>query len=275
MIAKHSALRSKMRSNSKVENSPARSGLEHSHEPTAIRARLNKPVRKSYLRDAIYGSIDGAVTTFAVVSGVSGAGLPASIVIVLGVANLVGDGFSMAAGNFLGTRAENQRRDRLETIEKKHIEQCPEGETEEIRQILRADGYSGDLLEQTISHVVADQKRWIKTMLEHEYGVSGERLSPVPAALTTFVSFLVVGTLPLLPFVGMLLVPGNESTMDSTPFMISSAITAIAFLIVGAIKSKFAEQYWLWSALETLGVGAIAAGLAYGCGYALNQVAGL
>ena len=63
-----------------------------------------------YLRDVIYGAMDGAVTTFAVVSGVTGAGLSPKIVLVLGVAGVVGDGFSMAAGNYLGTKAEGERR---------------------------------------------------------------------------------------------------------------------------------------------------------------------
>ena len=65
----------------------------------------------TYLKDFIYGAIDGAVTTFAVVSGVAGAGLSSSIIIILGIANLVADGFSMAVGNFLGSRAENQAMD--------------------------------------------------------------------------------------------------------------------------------------------------------------------
>lgn len=66
----------------------------------------------TYLKDFIYGAIDGAVTTFAVVSGVAGAGLSSTIIIILGIANLVADGFSMAAGNFLGSRAENQAMDK-------------------------------------------------------------------------------------------------------------------------------------------------------------------
>ncbi len=63
-----------------------------------------------YLKDYIYGAIDGAVTTFAVVSGVAGAKLPDRIVIILGIANLVADGFSMAVSNYLGSRAEDQAR---------------------------------------------------------------------------------------------------------------------------------------------------------------------
>ncbi len=54
----------------------------------------------------MYGGIDGAVTTFAVVSGVAGAGLLSGVVIVLGLANLVDDGFSMAASNYLSSKAD-------------------------------------------------------------------------------------------------------------------------------------------------------------------------
>ena len=65
--------------------------------------------RGRYLGDVIYGAIDGSVTTFAVVSGVAGAGLSPAVVLILGTAGLIGDGFSMAAGNYLSTRAEQQR----------------------------------------------------------------------------------------------------------------------------------------------------------------------
>lgn len=241
--------------------------LEHSHEREDIRRRLSRPHKKSYLRDAIFGAIDGAVTTFAVVSGVSGAGLSPKIVIILGIANLVGDGFSMAAGNFLGTRAENQESDQLKAIEKKHISVCPEGEVEEIRQILRSQGYEGELLEANVTHITSDHERWVSLMLQHEYGIAGEKNAALPAALVTFISFCVVGFLPLLPYVVAWLTGG-----ESDSFVISSALTAAAFFGVGAIKSRYVEQHWLWSALETLLVGCIAAGLAYFCGYLLRGV---
>ena len=60
--------------------------LEHSHDPDAIAQRLALGRNQNYLKDAVYGAIDGAVTTFAVVSGVAGAGLSPTIVIILGFA---------------------------------------------------------------------------------------------------------------------------------------------------------------------------------------------
>ena len=82
-----------------------RSSLEAEHTPAAVRRRLDRRPSPSYLRDFIYGAIDGTITTFAVVAGVEGASLDATIVIILGAANLLADGFSMAASNFLGSRA--------------------------------------------------------------------------------------------------------------------------------------------------------------------------
>jgi VIT1/CCC1 family predicted Fe2+/Mn2+ transporter len=76
--------------------------VDRPHEPASARPR---DLFRHYLGDLVYGSNDGVVTTFAVVSGVAGADLPAAIVLILGFANLVADGFSMGASNFLAIRA--------------------------------------------------------------------------------------------------------------------------------------------------------------------------
>ena len=242
--------------------------LEHSHEPAAIAARIAAPNSHSYLRDGIYGAIDGAVTTFAVVSGVAGAGLSPSIVIILGIANLIGDGFSMAAGNFLGTRAENQELEKVRAIEQKHIRECPEGEREEIRQILAKQGFKGDLLEKAVEQITANESTWVEAMLQNEYGLSIDRPGALPAAMMTLGSFILVGAIPLSPFV---LNWGGHWQFD--PFPISAVLTGVAFFLVGAIKSRFVQQRWWLAGLETLGVGAIAAALAYGCGHVLGSMA--
>ncbi|MCP4889036.1 MAG: hypothetical protein GY904_20795 [Planctomycetaceae bacterium] len=237
--------------------------LEHSHDPLEIAARLRES-NQNFLKDGIYGAIDGAVTTFAIVSGVAGAGLSPTIVIILGSANLVGDGFSMAASNFLGTRAENQRADQLRQVEQRHIEQCPEGEREEVRQILASQGFDGELLEAATIQITSNQKNWIETMLRHEYGIAVEAGQPLRAATVTFVAFVIFGAIPLLPYVAESLGAAESLKANGYDlFGFSSAMTAVAFFLVGALKSRFVQQRWWLAGSETLIVGAAAAALAF------------
>jgi len=246
---------------------PTDVALAEMHSRAAIRARLSAGPEHSYLKDFIYGAIDGAVTTFAVVSGVAGAGLSSGIIVVLGIANLVGDGFSMAASNFLGTRAEDQHRDRLRRVEEEHIDRIPDGEREEIRQIMAAQGFEDDDLDRAVEVITADRRRWVETMLKEEYGVS--LVGPVAwkAATATFVAFIVIGLIPLLPFL-VRLVLGSDI---ASPYVWSTLMTGVAFFSVGAAKSDFVDQHWTWSGLETLAIGGGAAGLAYVCGVLLES----
>lgn len=243
--------------------------LADAHSRSAIQRRLQAGPSHSYLKDFIYGAIDGAVTTFAIVSGVAGAGLSSGVIVVLGIANLVGDGFSMAASNFLGTRAEDQHRDKLRRIEEEHIERVPEGEREEIRQIMAAQGFENEDLDRAVEVITSDRRRWIETMLKEEHGLS--LVGPVAwkAAAATFVAFVVIGLIPLLPFLAGLL-PAGRLTV---PYTWSTLMTGVAFFVVGAVKSRFVDQHWFWSGLETLGIGGGAAGLAYACGVLLQSVA--
>jgi vacuolar iron transporter family protein len=243
--------------------------LEAAHTPAAVRERLQSGHRHSYLRDIVYGAIDGAVTTLAVVSGVAGAQLSTGIVIVLGVANLIADGFSMAASNYLGTRAEEQLRERARRIEASEIDQYPEGEREEIRQIVAGKGFTGTELERAVEIITSDRKRWIEVMLTEELGISLDGRSPLRAAASTLVAFVVVGAIPLLPFLLQFIFPNAAEN----PFCWCIILTAAAFFGVGAAKSRFVEQRWHWAGLETLVIGGAAAALAYMIGTLLGGLA--
>lgn len=234
--------------------------LEHSHRADAIAARLAAGRQTSYLRDFVYGGIDGAVTTFAVVSGVVGASLSSNVILILGVANLVADGFSMAASNYSGAKTVADDVERIRAIERKHIRLEPEGEREEVRQILAAKGLSGDSLEEAVAAVTAKESTWIDLMLTDEYGLSPNYSSPVTAALATFAAFVLCGAVPLLPFVFAM----------ERAFEWSALMVAVVFFAIGAAKSRWSLSPWWRSGLETLLIGGAASAMAYAVGYLLR-----
>jgi vacuolar iron transporter family protein len=245
---------------------PPPDALADQHTPAAIQERLIAATAHSYLGDFVLGAIDGTVTTFAVVAGVAGAGLSSGVAIVLGMANLLADGFSMAVSNYLNVRAEKEVVEQARRNEEMHVEQVPEGEREEIRQIFAGKGFDGSVLEEIVTVITNDRRRWVDTMLREEFGLRLEPPRALRAAISTFVAFVLVGSVPLLPFfVG-------ASTDKQTVFAISAVATAVAFFVVGVSKGLVLHQPMLRSGLETLVIGGVAAALAYVVGVLLAGI---
>ncbi len=248
------------------------SGPEHlrdMHTPDKVRQRLQDGTPQSYLKDMVYGGIDGTITTFAVVSGVVGADLAPGIVVILGLANLIADGFSMAVSNFLGTKAEQQFVHMVRKDEENEIQLIPEGEREEIRQIYAAKGFEGELLEQVVDVITSDEQVWVDTMLLEEHGLLLDGPEPKRAAWWTFVAFLLAGIVPVAPFILNLVMDGGIPS----PFLWSSIATAITFFAIGIYKAKVVNSNAIKAGLETVTVGGMAAVLSYGVGWLLRGVA--
>ncbi len=243
-------------------------GLFHEHTPEAIRARLERGPQPSYLRDWIYGGIDGAVTTFAIVSGVVGAYLATGIILVLGAANIVADGFSMAASNYTGTKSEREEYDRIRAFEEHQIVHDRAGEIEEVREIYRAKGFDGDDLERAVEIITEEKERWVSTMMTEEYGVPLSERSPAKAAAGTFVAFLLCGLVPLLPFTLIPFLFGQDEA-----FVVSILMTGLTFFVIGSVKSLWSVVTWWRSGAETLFIGLAAAGIAHLIGYWLRSLA--
>jgi vacuolar iron transporter family protein len=244
----------------------SREAYKASHTPDKIASRLEQGPGSVYLKDFVYGAVDGAVTTFAIVAGVAGAGLSAGVIIILGFANLLADGFSMGVSNFLGTRAENQLREQTRARELDEIRKFPEGEREEIKQIYASKGFEGALLEEVVEVITSDADRWADAMLQEEHGMTLQHHDATRAGLATFVAFSLVGLIPLLPYLANWIQIG----LITQTFMWSSILTGIAFFWVGAQKARFVNQSRRVGGIETVAIGGVAAMMAYVIGALLK-----
>ncbi len=158
-----------------------------------------------YIGDIVYGANDGIITTFAVISGAAGAGFPATIIIVLGIANLIADGFSMGASKYLSLQSEQS----LETAR-------------------------------------------------------SETRKPFTDGLVTFISFVIIGALPLIPFF--------VQSFDEHTFLVSSIATAVTLFLVGSARSLVIKKNAFIAGLEMLAVGGVAAAIAYGLGSYVHTI---
>lgn len=223
---------------------------------------------KVYLSEFVYGGIDGSVTTFAVVAGATGANLSVNTVLILGFANLIADGLSMSIGNYLSVKSEIQEFYRHKNIEYWEVDNLPEKEKEEIRDIYRAKGFTGELLEQVVETITANRERWVDVMMKEELEMALPAESPVKKAAATFISFFLVGLIPLLTYVWHALHPIVESSL----FTVSCILTSIAFILIGWLKSYITETSRWRSMVETLLLGGVAAITAYFVGDILESL---
>lgn len=168
---------------------------------------------EDYLSEFVYGGIDGAVTTFAVVAGATGARFDTKVILVLGIANLIADGFSMGVGSYLSTKSEQE------------------------------------------------------LMIKKGESIKDEP-SPVINGTTTYVSFILIGLVPLLAYIIDVVFDLGLNNL----FGIATALTAMAFIGIGLLKSRVAQSNVPRAVAETLVLGAIAAGAAYILGDVLERI---
>lgn len=217
--------------------------------------------------DFIYGSIDGAVTTFAIVAGVVGASLSPGIILILGFANLFADGFSMAAANYQASKTRNEYIEMKRKQEEWEIDNLEEQEKDEIRDIYSKKGFKDELLEEIVRIITSRRKVWVDTMMKEELGLIEDEKRPLDSSISTFVGFNLIGLIPLIPFMVFMAIgvdPNSEAFFYSIIFVVS------AFFIVGVVKGKIVKKSKIRSGVYTLIIGGIAAIVAYLIGYGLN-----
>jgi VIT1/CCC1 family predicted Fe2+/Mn2+ transporter len=242
----------------------------HHEEKESILHGTNKGLIgkcQDYLSEFVYGGIDGSVTTFAVVAGSAGANLDSSIVIILGFANLIADGFSMSVGSYLSTKSSKEAYQKHKKIEYWEVENIPEKEREEVREIYRQKGFEGELLDKVVDKITEDKDRWVDLMMKEELEMTPDSKSPFGMGLVTFISFFIMGLIPLSIYVVDYISPA-----DFRLFLISSMMTGLCFLGIGYLKSIVNHTSKLRSMAETLLLGGAAAVLSYVVGNYLEKL---
>ncbi|MEQ8475920.1 VIT1/CCC1 transporter family protein [Fulvivirga sp.] len=225
---------------------------------------------KDYISEFVYGGIDGVITTFAVVAGAAGANAELYWVLIFGFANLIADGFSMSVGNYFSVKADRDNYDKHRKIEYWEIENLREREVQEIREIYEAKGFKGELLEQVVEVITSDKEVWVDTMMKEELEMTKDEKTPSKTAFATFLSFNLVGIIPLLAYIFAQFMDLNRDNL----FLISCLSTAAALMFVGFLKSKVTEKPFLKGIMETLTLGGMAAFLAYYVGEVLASYFG-
>lgn len=219
-----------------------------------------------YLADFVYGANDGIITTFAVVTGAAGASLDPGIVVILGMANLFADGFSMGASSILSMLSEKDFHTTLRNEQEYDIEHNPKVAQEEVRHVLRRWDTPREVLESMMLAITRSKRRWANFVLREEYSITEESTeNPIQHGMATFIAFIIAGALPLVPYI--------FGVHVDQQFAVSIIATAIALFVTGAAQSLLTnKKWWLKTGAQMLLLGGAAACISYGIGYLIKTV---
>lgn len=223
------------------------------------------------LKSVVYGGLDGIITTFAVVSGAAGGGFGIDVILVLGFANMFADALSMGMGDTLSTMASNEAVLKERAREQWEFETYPEGEIKEMIQIYESKGMSHEDAESVIKTMAKYKKFFIDRMMVDELGlqVPDEDDNPYFDGLVTFCSFVFFGVFPLLGYVATV----GQDLSSNQLFGISIGLTGAMLFVLGALKSMFTAQSWLYSGTEILLFGGLTAAVSYLIGWFVEEIA--
>lgn len=221
-----------------------------------------------YVGDLVYGANDGIVTTFAVVSGATGAVLAPHIIIILGLANLIADGISMGLSNYIAIHSKRDFEKKQRAIEEDEVDKMPEQEREEVREIIIKWGVPQESVESVLKTLTSNKKGWVDLMMREELGIIEEGLSnPMRHGFATGFAFIVGGSLPLIPY--LFGVPSEAQ------FTVSIIATAISLFLVGSLRTIITGSDWLKGGVQMLLVGGAASAAAYAVGAAIKIFLGV
>lgn len=221
---------------------------------------------KSRFSEIILGGQDGLVNVLGVILGVAAATQDSRIIMAAGLAATFAESISMGAVAYTSKLAESDYYYSELAREKREIKEVPELETQEIRDIYRAKGFEGELLEKVVEVITSNEKVWLETMMRDELELSPvEKNHPISAAFIVGFSALFGSLVPLLPFVFLTVQVGT---------WVSLVVSAITLFIVGALKAKLTIGNWGKSGLEMAIIGIVSALAGYVVGLLFSAPAG-
>jgi VIT1/CCC1 family predicted Fe2+/Mn2+ transporter len=246
------------------QTSPARRAAAVRHLLTLRRTRSghHRNVQGGTTRATVLGAGDGLLTNLSLVLGVAGASSNAPAVRLAGVAGLLAGAFSMAAGELVSVRAQQEMVEKEVQVERQELADDPAGERKELAGMYRAQGLSADDAETVARILSASPDIALDTHARLELGVDPEAPgSAWRAALSSFLSFAVGAILPLFPW---FFAKGSAAVAASV------IIGAIAALALGAAIGVMSGRNVAGTAIRQLAVAAVAAAVTYGVGSLLG-----
>ena len=209
-----------------------------------------------FVRDLVFGANDGLVAAFAVISGVHGADQSSKVILIAGMAELIGGMIAMGLGAYLSVKSALEYFHGERAREEYEVEHYPDRERHEVYEIYREKGFEPPILDQIVDHIVADKKRWVNIMMREELNLIGEeQLSPVKSALATGLAYAFGAAMPVMPYAFSTDVAGN--------YRVSIGLTIGVLFFVGAAKTVVTATKWWRSGLEAMLIGALAASATY------------
>ena len=223
----------------------------------------------NYIRDIVFGFGDGVNTSLGIVAGIGGASVGVDIVILAAIIGMFTGAKAMAVQNYLAVKSQIEILQSEIKREEYEIENTPEKEREEIVEIYKAKGFAGEELNMVVNKITSNKGVWLKTMLTEELGLNLEILgNPIKGAIVMFISFLVGGILPILPY----FIVKTGLINNFTALLIAISMSLLSSFMIGAIKGRLAKKSWVKGGLEMSLLGTGIALLGYGIGSEMNNL---
>ena len=216
--------------------------------------------RKVNVREIVFGFNDGSISTLALLAGVTGGALARSGILIAGISGVIAGAISMGIGAYISSKSEVEHHQTEIERELREIEEVPEIEREEIRQIYQKKAaFAGEELELIVNRITSDKKTWLDSMMKEELGLFEEQFeNPIKSGLVMFLAFVAGGLVPIIPF---LLVATPQTSL-----LASSIITFSSLFAIGVWKTTFTNKHWFISGIEMVFVGILAAAIPYAIG---------